>query len=193
VVGLPADVTSDQYPGRVFHGKIARSAMSIDPQTRTLRTEVDIDNPDLALVPGMYVQVDFKLSQSGLQEVPAAAILFRPEGLAVAVVGADNKVDFRPIVVAKDNGDVVVLAKGVHPGDRVVLNISTAITQGEEVVPQVDASNDVWPTPPEEPAPTEGPSLPANGTSPAKYLPVPNSGIHPPAPAKPPVVNPAAH
>jgi RND family efflux transporter MFP subunit len=132
-VGLLADATSDQYPGRVFHGKVARTAMSIDPQTRTERTEVDIPNPDLTLVPGMYVQVTFKLNQRGLQEVPAAAIMFRPTGLQVAVIDSDGKVQLRPVTVAEDNGDTVILASGVDSGDRVALNLSSAITAGEEV------------------------------------------------------------
>jgi RND family efflux transporter MFP subunit len=133
VVGLAAHATSDQYPGRSFEGKVARSAMSIDSQTRTQRTEVDIPNADLTLVPGMYVQVTFQLKQAGLLEVPAAAILFRPGGLQVAVVDGDGKVEFRPVTVAKDNGDTVVLASGVHAGDRVALNLSSAITNGEQV------------------------------------------------------------
>jgi RND family efflux transporter MFP subunit len=133
VTGVLADASSDQYPDRVFTGKVARSAMSMDPQTRTERTEVDIPNADLALVPGMYVQVKFQLPQHGLQEVPAAAIMFRPGGLQVAVVGSDNKVDFRPVTVSKDNGDTVVLASGVNAGDRVALNLSSAIGAGEQV------------------------------------------------------------
>jgi RND family efflux transporter MFP subunit len=145
VVGLPADIVSDQYPGRVFQGKIARSSMSMDPQTRTQKTEVDIKNSDMALVPGMYVQVTFKVNQRRLPEVPAAAILFRPQGLQVAVIGDDGKVDFRNVTVAKDNGDVVALASGIKPGDKVALNISSAITPGEEVTAQEDTSNDVWP------------------------------------------------
>jgi RND family efflux transporter MFP subunit len=145
VVGVSADITSDQSPGRVFQGTVARSAMSIDPQTRTQKTEVDIKNPDMALVPGMYVQVSFNLNQRGLQEVPAAAIMFVPAGLQVAVVGDDNRVEFRPVKVAKDNGDTVVLESGVNPGERVALNLSTAINPGEEVDPQTDTSNDVWP------------------------------------------------
>jgi RND family efflux transporter MFP subunit len=132
-VDLPAHASSDQYPGRLFSGKIARSAMSIDPQTRTQRTEVDIPNPDLTLVPGMYVQVTFELNQRKLPQVPAAAILFRPTGLQVAVVNADSKVEFHPVTVARDNGDTVELATGANPGDRVALNLSSAIMPGEQV------------------------------------------------------------
>jgi len=137
--GLGAQVTSDQFPGQVFQGKLARSAMSIDPQTRTQRTEVDVPNPDLKLVPGMYLNVTFQLNQRGLLEVPAAAILFRSTGLQVAVVDSSGRIDFRPVAVAKDNGDTVVLASGVNPGDKVALNLSSAITPGELVTPAEDS------------------------------------------------------
>jgi RND family efflux transporter MFP subunit len=139
--GLGAKVTSDQFPGRVFEGKLARSAMSIDTQTRTQRTEVDVPNPDLKLVPGMYLNVTFQLHQRGLLEVPAAAILFRSTGLQVAVVDSSGRIDFRPVTVAKDNGDTVVLASGVNPGDKVALNLSSAITAGELVTPAEDSDN----------------------------------------------------
>jgi len=135
VAGLGAMVTCDQYLNRVFRGKLARSAMSIDPQTRTQRTEVDIPNPDLALVPGMYVQVTFQVAQTGSQEVPAAAILFRSTGLQVAVVDGEDRIDFRPVMVAKDNGDTLVLENGVKAGERVALNLSSAIVAGELVTP----------------------------------------------------------
>jgi RND family efflux transporter MFP subunit len=140
-VGLPAYLTSDQFPGRVFWGKVARSSMSLDSQTRTQRTEVDIPNPDLSLIPGMYVQVGFELKVPGLLEVPAAAILFRPTGLQVAVVGADDKVTFSGVTIAKDNGDVAALDSGVSPGDRVALNISSAVASGDEVNVVDDTKN----------------------------------------------------
>lgn len=186
ISGLGADATSDQYPGRVFRGKVARSAMSIDPQTRTERTEVDIPNADLTLVPGMYVQVTFQLNQRGLLEVPAAAILFRSSGLQVAVVGADNRVDFRPVTVAKDDGDVVILASGVNPGDRVALNLSSSITAGEEVDAKEDPENTAVGAPPPQPSPTVETAGAGTGGSPADHPPAPDSGINPPAPARAP-------
>jgi RND family efflux transporter MFP subunit len=191
IVGLGADATSDQYPGRTFHGKVARSSMSIDPQTRTERTEVDIPNADLALVPGMYIQVIFELNQRGLLEVPAAAILFRPGGLQVAVVDDNSKVDFRPITVAKDNGDTVVLASGVKPGDRVALNISSAVLPGEQVTVDEDKGDALAAAPVPQPAPTVETTGPRHHELAADHPPVPNSGVNPPAPAKAPSTAPA--
>jgi len=165
ITGLGAEVTSDQFPGRIFKGILARSAMSIDPQTRTERTEVDVANPDLTLVPGMYVQVTFQLNQRGLQEVPAAAILFRTAGLQVAVVGSSGRIDFRPVTVAKDNGDTVVLASGVNAGDKVALNLSSAISAGEIVTP-VEETDNAQPVPlppsPKGRAPTGSPPVSPN-------------------------------
>jgi RND family efflux transporter MFP subunit len=133
--GLKASVTSNQFSGRIFSGEVARSSQSIDPQSRTQRTEVDIPNKDHTLTPGANVQVTFQLSQHGLLSVPAAAILFKPQGLQVAVVDQQNKVEFRNVQVAKDNGDTVELSSGVEPTDRVALNIRDDITPGEVVKP----------------------------------------------------------
>jgi multidrug efflux pump subunit AcrA (membrane-fusion protein) len=155
VVGLPAHATSNQFSSRIFSGKVARSSMSLDPHTRTQRTEVDIPNADLGLVPGMYVKVTFELNQQGLVEVPAAAILFRPTGLQVAAVGADNKIEFRPVTVAKDDGDTVELSSGVGPGDRVALNISSAVLPGEEVNAVEEENDHAAPAQPEQPTKAE--------------------------------------
>ena len=190
VVGLEATATSDQFPGRAFRGKIARSSRSIDPQSRTQRTEVDIPNPDGTLLPGMYVQVTFQLNQRGLLQVPAAAILFKPGGLQVAVVDAQNRVDFAPVTVAKDDGDTVELASGVAPNDRVALNISNDVAPGQQVTAvDVDKEHPAAAPPPAPPAPaveTSGPPS-GNGFGPASYTPVPDAGNRPPDPATPPL------
>lgn len=189
VVGLSASATTNQFPGRVFAGKVARSTQSIDPQSRTMRVEVDIPNADLLLVPGMYMNVTFQLPQRGLLQVPASAILFRTKGLQVAVIDGGNKVDFRPITVARDDGDTVELANGVEPNDRVALNISSAISPGEQVNP-VDVTSSVVMSMPPPPmaAPAVEASYGPKGALPtaAQKTPVPDSGMNPPAPAKAP-------
>jgi RND family efflux transporter MFP subunit len=185
VVGLAAHATSNQFPGRIFHGKVARSSMSLDPRTRTQRTEVDIQNPDLSLVPGMYVEVTFELNQRGLVQVPAAAILFRPSGLQVAVVGGGDKIEFRPVAIAKDDGDTVELASGVKSGERVALNISSAVMPGEQVN-AVDTEKDQPASPPpDQPAPmADTGNLPVQdlASDPAAF----DSGEHSAAPASTP-------
>jgi RND family efflux transporter MFP subunit len=83
-VGVPAEITANNIPDRVFDGKITRTADAINPQARTLRVEVDIPNSDHVLTPGMYVDISFQIPETGLVQVPAAALVFRPSGPMVA-------------------------------------------------------------------------------------------------------------
>jgi RND family efflux transporter MFP subunit len=131
--GVPAEIRATGAVGGVFSGKIARSAESINAQARTMRVEVDMPNADHLLVPGMYVNVAFKLQPRGLVEVPAAALIFRASGTQVAQVDASGKVRFADVVIARDNGSLVELASGVKPGDKLVLNISSQIAAGQTV------------------------------------------------------------
>jgi RND family efflux transporter MFP subunit len=131
--GVPAEIRATGAVGGVFSGKIARSAESINAQARTMRVEVDMPNANHALVPGMYVNVAFRLPPRGLVEVPAAALIFRASGTQVAQVDANEKIRFADVVIARDNGSLVELASGVQPGDKLVLNISSQIASGQKV------------------------------------------------------------
>jgi RND family efflux transporter MFP subunit len=128
-----AVAASNEFPGSKFEGKIVRTSKSIDPTARTLRVEVDLPNVDLLLEPGMYVQVTLQLTHGQNVQVPASAMLFRAAGPQVAVVDASGKVVFRNVQIAVDQGDFVELASGVVPGERVALNLSSQINDGEEV------------------------------------------------------------
>jgi RND family efflux transporter MFP subunit len=131
--GVPAEIRASGAVGGVFSGKIARSAESINAQARTMRVEVDMPNANHALVPGMYVNIAFRLPPRGLVEVPAAALIFRASGTQVAQVDASGKVQFADVVIARDNGSLVELASGVQPGDKLILNISSQIAAGQTV------------------------------------------------------------
>jgi RND family efflux transporter MFP subunit len=131
--GVPAEIRATGALGGVFSGKIARSAESINAQARTMRVEADMPNADHVLVPGMYVNVAFRLPPRGLVEVPAAALIFRAGGTQVAQVDAGGKIQFKNVAIARDNGSLVELASGVQPGDRLVLNISSQIASGQTV------------------------------------------------------------
>jgi RND family efflux transporter MFP subunit len=131
--GVPAEIRATGAVGGVFSGAIARSAESINAQARTMRVEVDMPNATHALVPGMYVNIAFRLPPRGLVEVPAAALIFRASGTQVAKVDAAGKIQFDNVVIARDNGSLVELASGVQPGDKLVLNISSQISSGQTV------------------------------------------------------------
>jgi RND family efflux transporter MFP subunit len=146
--GVPAEIRANGDVQGVFAGKIARSAGSVNSQARTMRVEVDMPNADHRLMPGMYVHVAFQLQPRGRVEVPAAALIFRPNATQVARVGADDKVSFVDVSIARDNGTQIELDSGVQPGDRLVLNISSQIAAGQTVRVTSDA-----PVPPDKPSP----------------------------------------
>jgi hypothetical protein len=131
--GIAAEIRTTGAGGGVFEGTTARSAESISAQARTMRVEVDIPNVRHALVPGMYVNVAFRLPSRGLIEVPAAALIFRAAGTQVAKVDQRGKISFSDVAIARDNGSMIELSAGVQAGDRLVLNISNRIGAGEAV------------------------------------------------------------
>jgi len=131
-VGTPSVVAADYRPNQSFEGKIARTAEAINEAARTLRVEVDISNPNHTLIPGTYVNVTFKLTSGGLIQVPAAALMFRTKGPEVAVI-ENGRVNIRNVTIGRDNGNVVEISSGLTEGDKVALNLSSRITDGERV------------------------------------------------------------
>ncbi len=132
-VGAPAKITAAELPLQVFEGKVTRTSQSIDPQARTLRVEVDLPNPDLKLLPGMYVKVEFGLKSQSYVQIPASALLFSTRGPQVAVIQPDDTVKFRDVQIGRDNGNSIEIASGLSEGDRVVLNINNQIPDGSKV------------------------------------------------------------
>jgi len=132
--GARAQIFADTLAGGPpISGTISRTADAIDPKARTFRAELDIPNPDGRLVSGLYVRVAFQLENNGMSRVPAATLVFSPTGPTVAVVSADNTVRFRAVTIGRDDGEQVELSTGVSDGDRLVLNISNQIAEGDKV------------------------------------------------------------
>ncbi|MEM5389993.1 efflux RND transporter periplasmic adaptor subunit [Paraburkholderia phymatum] len=132
--GAKVYLTTQQYPGRRFDAVVARSADSIDPVSRTLRVEVDVDNRDGALLPGAYAQVHLALQTAHpALELPVSALLFRPDGVTVAVIGNDDKVQLKTVTIGRDFGTSVEVATGLAANDRVIDNPGDSISSGETV------------------------------------------------------------
>jgi len=131
--GASVQIRASNLPSQVFTGTVTRTAQAINPQARTLKVEIDLPNRDHVLVPGLYVDVAFQLKDSGLFQVPAAALVFRSSGPQVAVVEADGHVRFHKVTIARDQGSTIELGSGVDAGDKVALNISSQIADGDIV------------------------------------------------------------
>jgi RND family efflux transporter MFP subunit len=132
-VGATATLTLDEFPGQTFQGRITRTSQSIDMASRTLNTEIDVDNPTEQLLPGAYVQVHLKLpNRTRSVTIPANALLFRSEGLRVGVV-RNLHAQLIPITIGVDYGSSVQVTSGLTLEDQVIVSPSDSLTSGTPV------------------------------------------------------------
>ena len=132
--GMPAYITLQEISGQKFRGTVARTAEAIDPATRTLLTEVDVPNKDGRLLRGSFGEVHFSPSiNTEKVTVPVNAMLFRQEGPQLAIVGPDNKVQLRPITIGRDYGTTLEILGGVSVEDRIIINPSDSLEDGQTV------------------------------------------------------------
>ena len=128
--GAAASLTLDEFPGQVFHGTLTRTSNSIDAASRTLLTEVDVDNPSGKLLPGAYASVHLKLPEEIRSvTVPANTLLFRSEGLRVAVV-RNGRAELIPVTIGRDYGNAVEVLSGLQPADAVITNPADSLVSG---------------------------------------------------------------
>jgi len=133
-VGGQTTVTLQEFPGQKFLGKIARTAESIDPNTRTLLTEVDVSNKNGRLLPGSFGEVHFAVgSNVNKVTVPVNAMLFRAEGPRLAVVDGNHKIQLRPINIGRDYGTSLEILGGVSTEDSIVINPPDSLEEGQGV------------------------------------------------------------
>ena len=110
-VGSEAKLTVREYGAREFAGKITRSAGALDPELHIMQTEIQVPNPDGALIPGMYVQASLTLPvPHRVLEIPATALYNDANGLRVAVADAQNRVHYVPITIERDTGAALWVA-----------------------------------------------------------------------------------
>lgn len=134
VPGVIAELTLTEYPGRHFTGKVVRTSEAIDTATRTLLTEVDVDNASGQLLPGAFAEVHLKLpSKATTLLLPVTALIFRSEGLQVAVVRDDSKAELVPIMLGRDFGTEVEVVSGITAQDAVIVNPPDSLTSGATV------------------------------------------------------------
>ncbi len=139
--GLGAWLEVPQYPGRKIAGKVTRTAEVIDPSTRTLLTQIDVPNADASLMPGAYVKVHLKMTVAMTRlQIPVNTLLFRAEGLRVAVVDAQDVVQLKPIAIGRDFGTTVEVLQGLSDTDWIVVNPSDSLLDKQPVHPQRPAS-----------------------------------------------------
>ena len=132
--GAVATLTLPQYPGRNFTGKLVRSSNAVDPNTRTLLAEVDVDNRSGELLPGSYTEVHLKTSSSApVLIVPVNAVVLLPDGLRVVTVDDSHHAHMIHVTPGRDFGATMEILSGIQPGQAIVANPPDSISEGQEV------------------------------------------------------------
>ena len=133
--GVEATLDVPELPGRKFIGKIARTANSLDPNTRTLLVEADIDNPDRTLSPGLYGTVHFMVPRpNAVIVVPSSALIFDQNGMQVAIY-SDGAAHLQKVGIGQDDGAQVQIATGLQPGQDLIIAPPAGLADGAKVKP----------------------------------------------------------
>ena len=131
--GETIDLTFVEHPSQVFHGKLVRTADAIDPASRTLLVEIDVDNHAGQLLAGTLAQVHFKVNPIGSAFIiPVSALVFRSDGLRVATV-KDGVAHLSPVTIGQDDGRTVQIITGLDKNDQVIQDPPDSLIEGEKV------------------------------------------------------------
>ena len=137
-VGQKVLVTQGELRGQRFAGSVVRTSGAIDTGTRTLQVEVALPNPGGSLMPGAYVQVTLPLQASQSLLAPTNTLLFRAGATMVAVVDAQGRVMLRQVSVGRNYGTEFEVLDGISASERLVLNPSDSLSDGQTVVPSAE-------------------------------------------------------
>src|ERR1700722_17786566 len=137
VAGATARLTLSEFPGETFTGKLVRTAKAIDPSSRTLLVEVDVDNRNGKLMPGAYTEVHLDVQNATVPFIiPVSTLIFRSQGLQVATVVKGPNGDQAKLVqvtLGQDDGSTVQVIDGLTAGSQVIQNPPDSLIDGEPV------------------------------------------------------------
>ena len=132
-VGDEVEIEDAANPERRRKAKISRTAATLDPRTRTMFVEIDLDNSDQFLVPGSFVYVNLQLNMKSNLQIPVTALMQRGGTQQVAVIDSDSVIKFRPVKVATTDGNLINIIEGIKAGERVGLNIPNDMVENTKV------------------------------------------------------------
>ncbi|SHG87060.1 efflux RND transporter periplasmic adaptor subunit [Bradyrhizobium erythrophlei] len=133
-IGAKAVITMPEYPSRTFAATVEASSQSVDISSGTTRMQLALDNSKGELMPGGYANVRLTLQSDTVPlHIPASALIFNQNGLRVATVGADDKILFKPVTIARDLGREIEIASGLAADDRIIVAPPDGIADGDKV------------------------------------------------------------
>jgi RND family efflux transporter MFP subunit len=122
-IGGKAQMNLAERPGQSYTARIASTAESIDQASRTLLTQLEVDNSEASIPPGSYAEVRFEFPGGrGALRIPANCLMFRGDGISIVTVDSNNRLEVKPVTLGRDMGKVVEVLSGATTEDRVVVN-----------------------------------------------------------------------
>lgn len=134
-VGDRAQIWDNTRPENMVSAALSRTSVQLNGRTRTLLLEFDVDNRPEVFIPGSFVQVMLISRATARVQLPVEALTFRGSKPFAAVLGQDNRVNLRPLVIEESDGKMVKLASGVAEGEKVALNAGIDLSDGDIVQP----------------------------------------------------------
>jgi RND family efflux transporter MFP subunit len=132
--GAVATLSLPQFPGKTFKGKLVRTSDAVDPATRTLLAEIEVENRGGELLPGSYTQVHLHVSTSApAMVIPVSAAILEPDGLRVAVVDSNQRAHLVRVTPGRDSGATIEIVAGLETGQKIIANPPDSLTDGEQV------------------------------------------------------------
>ncbi|MFT3732870.1 MAG: efflux RND transporter periplasmic adaptor subunit [Hyphomicrobium sp.] len=156
--GTVGILTVPERPGKKYEAKVEASSGAVDAASGTTRMQLIVDNAAGELMPGAYANVHLTVgNKHNVLVIPSSAIIFDKEGLRVATVGTDDKVNLKPIAIGRDRGATVEIASGLAPEDHVIENPPDGLSDGDKVNVKEK------PNPANAPSTSNGPTPPNKG------------------------------
>jgi len=132
-VGQRAQIQVRELPQQVFTGRVIRTTNALDPNSRTLLTQVEVQNQDYALRPGMYATVTFNINRANpALMVPDNTLVINSGGTQVAIV-TQQTVHYQPVQLGRDNGTEVEITSGLRGNESLIANPTVDLVEGTRV------------------------------------------------------------
>lgn len=123
-----------EHPGKLYPARVLNTGKAIDAKSRSMTLQLEVDNPNYELLAGSYAQVHLSVpADKSVIQLPVNTLIFRAQGLQVAIVDGEDKVQLKSITLGRDFGDKVEVVAGLQPGERVILNPPDFLISGQKV------------------------------------------------------------
>lgn len=132
----PADILLFENGDAKIPATITRISGELDPKTRMMLTEIDLDNSDKKVIPGSFVQVRIQLPGPSSLQIPREALIVKDGKYSVAMVTAKSTLHFQPVKIGENTGEKITIIEGIAEGDKLALNIGDSQEEGQKVIVQ---------------------------------------------------------